>query len=399
MPSRSDFYSDVPVFHDFSRLADPELYRSLPADWLIGMADIVNSTQAVRDGRYKVVNTAGAAVIAAMINARRHHDFPFVFGGDGASFAVEPEGEADARAALAATARWVSDDLGLALRVALIPIFAVWAQGLDVRVARFAPSPNVSYAMFSGGGLAWANDVMKAGEYAVAPAAPGTRPDLTGLSCRWEEIPTVNGTILSILLVPLKEGDARFLALVTDILDRIEKTPGVARPLRDESLELRWPPRSLDIEARARGGGGPGLFARKIGLFLQMSTAFLIMRSGMRIGRFDPGEYRRQLIENSDFRKYDDGLRMTLDCTAAFADDLERRLGDAERAGIAHFGLHRQDAALLTCITPSVYETDHVHFLDGAAGGYASAALRLKEHAGRPGALSNASVGKARLVG
>ena len=30
--------------------------------------------------------------------------------------------------------------------------------------------------------------------------------------------------------------------------------------------------------------------------------------------------YRRQLVENSDFRKFDDGLRMTLDCTPALAD-------------------------------------------------------------------------------
>jgi hypothetical protein len=32
----------------------------------------------------------------------------------------------------------------------------------------------------------------------------------------------------------------------------------------------------------------------------------------------------------------------------------------------------------VTCITPSVYERNHVHFVDGAAGGYALAAARLK---------------------
>ena len=40
--------------------------------------------------------------------------------------------------------------------------------------------------------------------------------------------------------------------------------------------------------------------------------------------------------------------------------------------------LHRQDAALMTCFTPSVMRSDHVHFIDGARGGYATAATALK---------------------
>ena len=32
----------------------------------------------------------------------------------------------------------------------------------------------------------------------------------------------------------------------------------------------------------------------------------------------------------------------------------------------------------MTCIVPSITESNHVHFVDGAAGGYALAAKRLK---------------------
>jgi len=35
------------------------------------------------------------------------------------------------------------------MKAALVPVACVRAQGTDVRVARFAPSPNVTYAMFS----------------------------------------------------------------------------------------------------------------------------------------------------------------------------------------------------------------------------------------------------------
>ena len=35
----------------------------------------------------------------------------------------------------------------------------------------------------------------------------------------------------------------------------------------------------------------------------------------------------------------------------------------------------------MTCIVPSIAESNHVHFVDGAAGGYALAARRLKTRA------------------
>jgi hypothetical protein len=69
---------------------------------------------------------------------------------------------------------------------------------------------------------------------------------------------------------------------------------------------------------------------------------------------------------------------MTLDSTPALADRLEARLLEAERDGIARFGLHRQEAAIMTCFTPSPLRSDHIHFVDGADGGYAAAATRLK---------------------
>src|SRR6266550_3322122 len=176
------FYGGIPVFRGFGSLMDPALYSPLPDDWAVGVADIVESTRAIANQRYKAVNMAGAAVIAAITNALDGREFPFVFGGDGASFAVSPDDLERARDALAATAIWVKDDLNLVMRVALIPIAAIRAQGLDVRVARFGPSPNLSYALFSGGGLGWAEAAMKRGEFAVPAAPSGTQPDLTGLS-------------------------------------------------------------------------------------------------------------------------------------------------------------------------------------------------------------------------
>src|SRR5690348_10420618 len=196
------FYGTIPVFRGFTKLMEPQLYSPLPDDWTVGVADIVESTKAIAANRYKAVNMAGAAVIAAVTNALEGREFPFVFGGDGASFAVSPADLGRAREALAATAAWVKQDLDLVMRVALVPVSAIRAKGAYVRVARFGPSANLSYAMFSGGGLGWAEAAMKRGEFAISPAVPGTQPDLSGLSCRFEEIPAARGVILSVLVVP-----------------------------------------------------------------------------------------------------------------------------------------------------------------------------------------------------
>ena len=98
------FYGTIPVFRGFGRLMDPALYSPLPEDWTVGVADIVESTRAIAAQRYKAVNMAGAAVIAAVTNALDGREFPFVFGGDGASFAISPADFERAREALAATA-------------------------------------------------------------------------------------------------------------------------------------------------------------------------------------------------------------------------------------------------------------------------------------------------------
>jgi hypothetical protein len=378
MQDNADFYDRLPVFEGFANIMDPGRYRPLPEDWVIGLTDVVNSTQAIAAGRYKSVNTAGAAVISAIGNALPGRKFPFVFGGDGASFAVPACDQEAASAAMAATAAWTRDDLDLALRTALVPVAAVNEQGLTASVARFGPSKNVSYAMFSGGGLAWAERAMKAGRYTLQAAGPGARPDLTGLSCRWNDIPATHGVIVSLLVMPVRHGDPAFRKVVESLLAELEDSGEVARPVPANAPDVGWPPPGAELEARASRRPGESLFVRRLRVLAETLLAYTVMRTGVRVGDFDPAVYRRQVVENSDFRKYDDNLRMTLDCTPALADRIEQQLAGAARENIVRFGIHRQPAAIMTCIVPSIAESNHVHFVDGAAGGYALAAQKLR---------------------
>jgi hypothetical protein len=380
--STRDFYEKLPVFRDFAQVADEAYFRPLPEDWLVGVADVQQSTKAIKDNRYKAVNMAGAAVIASIANALKGRDFPFVFGGDGASFAVAPDDAALARRALAETATWVKEDLDLDLRIGMATVAEVRAQARDVRVARYMPSVNVSIAMFSGGGMAWADAAMKRGEIAVPPAPAGSHPDLSGLSCRYELIPSQRGQVLSLLVTPGERASAaEFRAVVETVIRIVEKTPNASRPLPGQGLKLRWPPQGYDLEARASRRAGESIGIRKAKVLARTFLYFLIMRSGLRVGRFTPAKYTQELIENSDFRKFDDALRMVLDCTPQLAAEIEDCLKIAAAKGAVRYGAHRQDAAMMTCFTPSPVNPNHVHFIDGAQGGYALAASALKDKA------------------
>ena len=169
---------------------------------------------------------------------------------------------------------------------------------------------------------------------------------------------------------------AGFRKLIEDIVALVERSPDAARPVPPGGPALRWPPAGVEFEARAARGGP--LFKRRVFVLANTLFAYLVMRFGITVGGFVPKTYVRQVVENSDFRKYDDGLRMILDCTPELERALTQRLARAASTGIARYGLHRQDAAMMTCFTPSALRSDHVHFIDGARGGYASAAIALK---------------------
>ena len=368
------FFDSLPTFKEFSGVADERNYQPLPEDWSLATADIVSSTRAIERGEYKAVNMAGVSVISAVLNTLGHGRIPFVFGGDGALLAIPESAVAKTRQALSETQVWVKEDLGLDLRAAIVPMSDIRAHGHDVRVARFQASPHVTYAMFAGGGANWAESQMKAGKYAVPRMPPGSRPDLTGLSCRWDPIAAKNGEIVSIIVMPASEGRApEFSRLVDDIIGIVSGEDQAGLPV---PRKFGFPPKGLNYEALATRRGS--LFARKLRILAESLAGWLVFRGNMKVGRFDAAVYKNDVAQNTDFRKFDDGLKLTVDINTERVMRLEERLKQASREGLCRYGLHRQNSALMTCFVPNPFARDHFHFIDGAAGGYATAAANMK---------------------
>ena len=84
------------------------------------------------------------------------------------------------------------------------------------------------------------------------------------------------------------------------------------------------------------------------------------------------------MATHSDCRKFDDMLRMVLDCSQQQADTIRHYLEALHEQGLVFYGLHEANASLMTCFVGSVADGGHIHFIDGGDGGYATAAVQLK---------------------
>ncbi len=365
------FVASLPVLEKFSSALPKENYQPIPDDWLVAVSDVVQSRKAISEGHYKSVNMAGVSMISAIMNAVGHQDIPYIFGGDGAAVAVAPEYEGVTREALAATRVWVSEALSLELRAALVPVAAIRAAGLELLVAAVRVSPAIRNFAFLGGGIGWAEKAMKEGEYEIAKAPLGTMPDLTGLSCRWTPIGDNHRKIVSLIVEPAFDADELDEAIVERIMGLVRADAVDASPMPSKGPGFTWPPKGLEQEAKASGMSKGLLYAITF-------LAWILDKTGVPLGKFDPKRYREFTALNTDYRKIQDGIRMTLSMNDDELTQLRQMLEAYRQAGELRFGICEQESAVLTCFVPSIMEDDHFHFLDGAGGGYAAAADDLK---------------------
>lgn len=381
------FYAELESFIDFADVSDLSRYTPAPDDWLVVIADIKGSTEAIHQGRYKDVNMVGAACITAVLNVTRGHEIPYVFGGDGATMMVPPGTLPRVQKALLKTRNLAQSAFGLSLRVGAVPVSQVRQHGteVDVLVAKFRLSPGNFLAVFSGGGVGLVDKLIKLDDgtqgYVFDEEATDLEPDLEGLSCRWEPLSAKHGVMLSMLIQALStdrnEAAATYRRVIDDLTTALGYDPQQNRPVKDENMSFRWPPRGLKSEARATHGDISYL-RRLIALYCESLIQWTLNRFNLQAGGYNAPVYRKELQQNSDFRRFDDTLRMVLDCTADEVSAMDTALAKLRVEGLIAYGLHEADSALMTCLVFSLTDSEHVHFIDGGDGGFALAARQLK---------------------
>ena len=385
MPSEI-FFADLPALTEFEDVLDSGNYHRLPDDWVIFVTDVSNSTEALQRGLYRAVNLVGAACIVAVLNRCRAGSVPFVFGGDGATLAAPAALAPIIQRTLQGVAAMAAKQFSLELRIGRVPVRALHAAGFTVEAAKYRAAGLVELAMLGGTGLMEAERRIKSPGSACLVPLDNDAPDadVSGLSCRWEPLPSTNGEILT-LLVQTRRAGAEADRYYQQFYSRLRELTGLTveklNPVKASAMRTSWPPKTLNIEARAHAGRGgwPARFWAATRTLAHSLGGALVFKTGISTPWFNPRRYQHASVPRSDFRKFDGLLRMVLDIPAGKIPAILEFLESEHRSGAIFYGTHRSSSALMTCVVFSLRRESHVHFIDGNDGGYALAALQFKQ--------------------
>ncbi|MBC8099036.1 MAG: DUF3095 domain-containing protein [Armatimonadetes bacterium] len=373
-----DFFQNIPAMERIADITTPSHYHPVPADWHIALTDIVGSTKAIEAGKYRDVNTMAAASITALLNRLPRIDIPFTFGGDGATILIPPSVVTNAQYSLLATQQLAREYFGLEMRVGIVPVQTVYDAGYSIRVARLRMSDNFHQAIFAGGGIGYAEKLLKdpqhSANYLLNAMTGRYEADFTGFECRWNAVRSPSEETVSLLITATDADPDAHNAIYRDALAAIERIYGdrfARHPITREKMRMSLNPFKLRTEAKIRY---EDLSPRRIWWLLWNTFKAQI---AMRFNIQEWGSYPQLLIESADNEKFDDTLRMIISGKVKQREQLRAYLEQKRQAGELVYGTHAAQSALVTCIVFDHFGRQ-VHFVDGADGGYALAAKELK---------------------
>jgi|TARA_R110002033_G_scaffold138808_3_gene177914 hypothetical protein len=372
------FYKEIKEIKDFSLIMDNDNYHKIPDDWFVIVSDIVDSTKAIEEGMYKKVNFVAALTIIGILNIDKNSEFPYIFGGDGASLIIPPHLLDKSKVVLLETAKKAKESFDLDLRVGVISIKEIVKRGSFIEITKFKVSKDFTQAIVRGNGLELAENLLKK-EYTNFKIDENFTydytPDFVGLECRWEDIKSPKDETSSLLIKstnPKKSNE-----IYQNTLNKIHEIAGSysqRNPIKEiNQLVISFNPMVLNSEA--------SIFSSNI-----FSRFFLILRLlienllGVILMKYSSGQwsdYKNRVIRTTDTEKFDDMLRMVISTDKDQTKELEEYLEQEFQDGNLAYGIHKSDSALMTCL---IFERHgkHIHFVDSSNGGYALASKQLK---------------------
>lgn len=385
--STDNFYANLPVQADFSVVSDLSKYSKLPDDWLIVSADIQNSTGAIKAGKYKAVNIVGVSIITAIRNISPLILLPSMFGGDGASLCIPASLAEKAKKALIATKHMAEKQFGLNLRVGIVAIEIVRNAGHEVYVSRYKMSEHYNQAAFSGGGIEYAENLIKddkAGQqFRFESIGEETSTDYSGLECRWDNIPSKHGETIALIVKVIAPSIDEESKIYNDIIIKVQQIYGTddeCQPIYEAGLSLTSNINKLKNEVSVITHKESTFSVLKywISLYIQNILGWIFMTFKLNVAGISWGSYKSELISNTDFKKFDGILRQVISGTKKQREELAAYLNEKYINKECVYGIHASDSALMTCMIDN-RKGEHFHFIDAADGGYAIAALQMKE--------------------
>jgi hypothetical protein len=375
------FYKNLQAFDGFELVTERGVYSSAPDDWLVVITDVIGSTRAIEEGRYQDVNVLGASSLMAVLNAVEGLSVPYVFGGDGATLLIPSSVRKSVENALRGAKNLAQQKFNLDLRIGIVPLTEIRKRGADVLVAKHRVGPTASIGVFSGGGATLAEKLVKSDPLFEIPYKHGQGDaNFLGLQCRWDHFPSEQGQILSVIVSANGQSDKK--KTYSDFIEMVDNVVGhlncpITRPALERQIRSKWiRPGKQEYRILSFKKTLLQQLKYRASIIFEMFAFRVMLSKKIKGESFDPEKYLRELPQATDSRKFDDTVRMVIDCTVDQRSKIEHWLNQKQSEGHLCFGLQASAKALMTCLIFNW--NNHVHLIDGSEGGYALAAKQLK---------------------
>ena len=376
-PANDMFYVRLPVNElGLSELLGEEhLFFSVPVSWTVVITDIKDSTKAIANGMHETINLLATGCIVAVLNITHQARItvPFFFGGDGATFIIPPAIHDAVLRALVLHQQNILANFNLELRVGAIAVADIYNKGHELKITRLRTSQSFTIPILLGEGLSYAEHVIKGMSYQLdLEGKLDVGLDLSGMQCKWDKIkPPLELDEVVSLLVVARPGirQAHAFKQVIDKLDEIYGSPDRRKPISIPKLKLKATIEKLGLEMRARFGGWRVFYF----LFNWLKTSLGFFYFKTKKGK----KYLQQLVALSDTLIIDGKINTVISGTSGQRLLLITALDKLEQEGLLYYGLYVSNESVMSCYVRNLQE-DHIHFVDGAGGGYTRAAGVLK---------------------
>lgn len=376
-----NFYKDLPALKlPVKQLFVGSHFCEVPSDWHIIISDVKNSTQAVSAGRHNDVNLVAAGSLVAALNVAKKYsvDIPFFFGGDGSTLMVPGQLLKDVLAGLLAHNLNTIKSFGLEMHVGSMTVSDVISQGHFIKIAKLEIDSAYNKAITIGDGLRYAEDKIKHGSRNESNDDLINELNLTGLECRWNRIKPKADEAENICYLIEATDTERQLEVYAEVFSKIEEVYGNEQsrsPLSLDRLKPLFNFKKMRNEMMAKFGKWK--FFYFIEAFFRTLFGRYYFKYNWKVGGLNGRDYLQQLIAHADTLTVD-GRINTIICGSRdkhnqFLDYLIAQ----EKAGTLIYGHHVSKESIMTCYIEN-RNAKHIHFVDGADGGYTEAAKEFK---------------------
>jgi hypothetical protein len=372
------FYSRLPVNEIplSELLMEEHLFFKIPANWQVVITDVKNSTDAIKNGLHETINLVATGSIVAVLNIayKINVTVPFFFGGDGASFIIPPVLLAGTIQALLQHKDNTKTNFNLDLRVGYVSVAEIYEQGHGLNISKLRTSELFAIPVLLGDGLTYAEKKIKGPDFMFAELpSSGEELDLSGMQCRWDRIKPPENFFEVVSLLAIARGGIKQSAAfkkVIDSIDAIYGEPKRRRPITIEKLKIKATLAKINQEMRVRMGGFKPLYLLVTWVKTSLGYFYFKTKKGKR--------YLHNLVDLSDTLVVDGKINTVISGTSQQRELLETSLNKIERDGEIVYGLYVSKESVMSCYVKNMNDR-HVHFVDGAEGGYTKAAGVIKQ--------------------